>query len=186
MIFFWSDTHFFHRGIIGYAKRPDVRVGEDGEFEPDVEAMNERLVALWAEEVRRSDTIYLVGDFAFGGRVPMRALFDRLPGHKHLIIGNHDERNPAVLALPWETQSDLLTVRDNGRRIIACHYPLETWKGAQKGYVHVHGHSHGSLKRVIPHRFDVGCDVEPRPVSFDEIWSRAEAQPFVAQDHHGD
>lgn len=176
MIFFWSDTHFNHRGIIKYCERPYTQVEE----------MNAGLISRWNCTVSEKDTIYLVGDFAFGRKQDVQEVFYQLKGHKHLVIGNHDERNPEVLKLPWETQTDLVTVRDNNRRVIACHYPLETWKGAQKGYVHVHGHSHGSLKRIIPHRFDVGCDVEQWPVTFDEIWARAEAQAFLAQDHHGD
>lgn len=174
MIWFWSDTHFGHAGIIKHCNRPYQ----------DVEHMNDSLVTAWNYRVRPNDTIYLLGDFAFGRGV--REIFDRLYGRKHLVIGNHDERNPEVGRCPWESQSDLLTIRDNGRRIIACHYPLETWKGAQKGYLHIHGHSHGSLKRKIAHRFDVGVEVFRGPVSFDEIWQMGEMETFKAQDHHGD
>lgn len=174
MIYFWSDTHFGHANVIKFCRRPYA----------DVDSMNEGLIQRWNHKVRPSDTIYVVGDFAFNKTASR--VFDRLNGHKHLVKGNHDEHNPDVTKQPWESISDILTVRDNGRKIIACHYPMETWKNAGKGYMHVHGHSHGSLKRTIPHRLDVGCDVWQYPLSFDFLWDLFSKQDFRPQDHHGD
>lgn len=176
MIYFWSDTHFNHEGVIRYCNRPYQSVAE----------MNVALVAAWNRAVTPKDTIYHVGDWAFMSKDAgdFGELYGALNGHKHLVRGNHDEKNPKALKLPWESISDLVTVRDQGMRAIACHYPMETWKGSHKGYLMIHGHSHGSLKRVLPHRFDVGCDVWPEPVSFSHLWQLASTQIFEAQDHH--
>jgi hypothetical protein len=101
------------------------------------------------------------------------------------VVGNHDERNPQVLKLPWERKGDLVTFRDNGRRAILCHYPLETWKGAHSGSLHFHGHSHGSLRRRIPMRFDVGVDVLGRPFEWSELLEPSASMRYEPQDHHG-
>lgn len=173
MIFFWSDTHFNHRGIIGYC----------GRSYSSVEDMNQDLAARWNVAVGPTDTIYLLGDFGFGPLATLQPIFEVLNGHKHLVVGNHDEKNPKVLKLPWESVSHLLTVKEESRRAVVCHYPLETWKNAHRGYLMFHGHSHGSLRRVIPHRFDVGVDVFGHPISFLELWERAQAQVFEVVDH---
>jgi calcineurin-like phosphoesterase family protein len=178
MIFLWSDTHFNHVGVIKYCNRPDA----------DVQAMNARLEEAWNETVGPTDTIYHLGDFGFSHSAlePLAEIFARLNGHKHLVIGNHDERNPKTLKLPWESKQDLITLKENGVRAVACHYPLETWKSAHGGYLMLHGHSHGSLKRKLPHRFDMGCDVWPGPVALSQLAVLAAEQTYVPTDHHGE
>ena len=178
MIFFWSDTHFNHAGIIRYCSRPYGSVAE----------MNVELIKRWNSVVRQSDTVWLLGDFAFSvsGGDDLSEIFSMLHGHKHLIVGNHDERNPKVMKLGWESVALLRTVKDHGMRAEVCHYPLETWKKADGGALMLHGHSHGTLKRVVPHRCDVGCDVQRVPVSFEDLWATAQSQTLEAADHHGD
>lgn len=53
-----------------------------------------------------------------------------------------------------------------------------------RAVLHAHGHCHGSLRRVIAHRFDVGADVHQWPVSFDYLFGAAEGQMFNPVDHH--
>lgn len=166
MTFFWADTHFFHANIIRFADRPDY----------NVEGMNERLIANWNAAVGPKDVIWFLGDFAFKaeavGKERILELFFRLNGKKHLLIGNHDEKNPFILKLPWKRQEKLFTFRENKRRAELCHYPLETWKAQQRGALMLHGHSHGGLQRHVPGRYDVGCDVEEFPVSWEELCKR--------------
>lgn len=178
VIYFWADTHFNHRGIMEYCSR--------GWAQGDVHRMNEILIARWNHRVGKKDEVYFLGDFGFSHSKlwPLEAVFDQLNGHKHLVIGNHDEKNPEAMKLPWSSKRHIAVVRHEGKRVVCCHYPLESWPGAHKGRLHAHGHSHGTLKRVVPHRFDVGADVEPWPVSIDELFARAEKQVFESSDHH--
>lgn len=179
-IFVTADLHFNHAGILNFTRRP---------FK-DVASMNQGLIDRWNAVVGPTDEVYVVGDFGFSNkRDPLEDIFAELKGRKHLIIGNHDEQNRTVLALGWESQQHYLKLRWEGKRAILCHYPLETWDGAHRGYIHLHGHSHGTLKRTIPHRFDVGVDADPAfkgwPLS---IWSwfqvAADQGEYEPQDHH--
>lgn len=173
--YFVSDLHLNHAGVIKFCNRPYDSVGE----------MNEDLIRRWNCVVGQHDLVWVLGDFAFSSTTatPVADLFARLNGHKMLVVGNHDEKNPKVLKLPWERVEKLCVVKEGGKKIVVCHYPLESWAGSCHGTVHAHGHQHGG-GRKIPHRFDVGVDVRPFPVSFGDLIAEAVAQPWVPKDRH--
>lgn len=172
-----SDLHFNHHNIIGYCSRPFTNVDD----------MHEALIAGWNSVVRDNDIVYLLGDFILGLRPANPArVFGQLRGRKVLIVGNHDVHHGSkTLSLGWEAQHTRLELR-RGVRVVMDHYPIESWNGAYAGAVHLHGHSHGGLKRVIPHRFDVGVDTpagfDPVPKTIDHYIALAAAQDFEAQD----
>lgn len=74
-----ADTHFGHENVIKYCNRP---------FK-DVDDMNYRLIKNWNETVSNNDTVFMLGDFAFG-REAVEKIVPRLNGRKILIKGNHD------------------------------------------------------------------------------------------------
>jgi calcineurin-like phosphoesterase family protein len=189
--FFTADLHFNHAGIMRHCKR---------RFR-DVKHMNRSMIEAWNNTVtKESDIVWVLGDFGFKAPTgdDLEEIFWKLRGIKRFVVGNHDEKNPQVMKkLPWDNRETLtnggtrlphiVTFRDGQRRAELCHYPLETWKNAQRGTLMLHGHSHGSLKRVIPHRFDMGIDVWHKPMDFEDIWEIAQGQSeYQAQDHHAD
>lgn len=178
-LFVTADTHFNHRGILAHCEesRPYASVDE----------MNEAMVEAWNSVVGPRDTVVHLGDFGFasgrGRRQGLDDIFKSLNGHKELVRGNHDEQNPAVELCEWERVDDLRTLRQDGFRAVLCHYPLATWKHAHRGYLMLHGHSHGTLKQEAPNRWDVGWDVWREPVPFERFCEmRTEYEPV---DHHG-
>lgn len=174
-IMVWADTHFGHAGILRHCaeSRPYNNVTE----------MNEALIAFWNETVRPLDDVYFLGDFAFD-RQPLR-YFERLFGYKHLVRGNHDMQNKQTLALPWVSVHDIVTLKQEGTRAIACHYPMASWEGMHRGYIMLHGHSHGNLA-YLPRRFDVGVDVYRTPMPLKHFADIAKRQIFSPVDHHED
>jgi calcineurin-like phosphoesterase family protein len=186
MIFFTSDTHYWHKHIIGYCQRP---------FE-SVEAMNEGLIDRWNSQVHQTDTVYFIGDFAFCGTTKARAIFDRLKGTKHLILGNHDYET--ARKLPWESIHDYKLIRphieyqrDDGEvlktphPIVLCHFPILSWDGMAHGSWHLHGHCHGSLKDTGALRLDVGVDAHKwYPISLEEVQAHMALRTVVPVDHH--
>ena len=79
MIYFTADTHFGHANIVKMCQRPY----------PDVDAMNEAMIAAWNERVQGNDTVYIIGDMFFRCADP-ESILKRLKGRKRLIVGNHD------------------------------------------------------------------------------------------------
>jgi len=178
-VFFTADLHLNHAGIMRHCTRPYRTVGE----------MNAALVELWNGAVtRESDVVWFLGDFGYHAPAgeDLGVLFWKLRGKKHLVVGNHDVKNPQVMRLPWERVEHLVELKDHGRRATLCHYPLESWPGSHHGSLMLHGHCHGTLRHVIPHRFDVGVDVRQQPVEWDRLVEEAAAQVFVPVDHHGE
>ncbi|HYC02998.1 MAG TPA: metallophosphoesterase family protein [Azospirillaceae bacterium] len=153
--YFTSDTHFGHAGAIPRFRRPFASVAE----------MDEAMIARWAEVVGPDDEVWHLGDFAI--RRPaarMAEILDRLPGRKHLIVGNND--GPETLDLPgWASVRHYAELEVDGVRLVLCHYAFRTWNGMYKGAWNLHGHSHGAMK-PLPRQADAGVDVfDFRPVT---------------------
>src|ERR1035437_264782 len=80
MIYFTGDTHFGHANIITHCNRPFLSIQE----------MDQAIINKWRERVTNNDTVYILGDMFFVGRVDYSDYLKMLPEKKHLIIGNHD------------------------------------------------------------------------------------------------
>lgn len=181
-VFFTSDTHWGHRAIIDYCDRPFG----------SVEAMNEGLIERWNKVVKPDDIIFHLGDFAMTiSDEEICGILKRLNGHKHIILGNHDERtiarkDSAARAYFDSITPGIRTLKWQGKTIVMCHYSMEVWDRCHWGSYHLYGHSHGSLPERMDRRsFDVGVDPNGYfPVSFDEVVERMEAKHWKPVDHH--
>ena len=156
--FFVSDTHFYHKAIISFCNRPYATVEE----------MNEDMIAKWNGVVGNKDRVFHLGDFSWGNFEKTKAVFDRLNGQKHLILGNHDD--PRIhKKLGWNWIDNLREIRINGKVYQLCHFPMRSWDKSFHGARHVFGHCHGTL---TPHGWscDVGVDCWGyTPVSFEQL-----------------
>ena len=164
MIYFTSDLHLGHRGVIQMCERP---------FE-DVEEMNRTLIAHINARVRKQDTLYILGDIAH--RIPVEEvnkMIAQINGKKYLIKGNHDKDYDPSL---FEGIYDFLEVNFNGQAISMMHYPMVEWPKSRHGSIHLHGHQHNKpeynleQKAIGELRYDVGVDANYFcPVSLNEI-----------------
>lgn len=160
-VFFTSDTHFGDPRVLRIDKRPFKTIPEH----------DEALVANWNETVSPEDEVWHLGDFALdANQERIDELLSRLHGRKHLIIGNND--GPATLAAQgWGSVQTYAELHVNGRAVVMCHYAFRTWKNMGRGWIDLHGHSHGRLKPQT-RQYDVGVDAwDYRPVSLETILS---------------
>ena len=170
-VFFTADTHFGHAAARALYRRPF----------PSVAAMDEAMVARWNETVGPDDEVWHLGDFAVcrNAAGAAAALLARLNGRKRLIIGNNDP--PEVAALPgWaEPSVPYAEIEADGARVVLCHYAFRTWRNASRGWINLHGHSHGRLRPLLPRQADAGVDAQDfRPVSLAEAFgARWRARP---------
>jgi calcineurin-like phosphoesterase family protein len=161
-VWFTSDTHFNHQAIIDYCGRP-FRT-PDGHL--DVQKMNEALVANWNATVGPNDTVYHLGDFAFGP-TPLAARWAaRLNGHKVLVKGNHDRLTvTAYRSMGFER----IEKRWKLGRIYLIHWPPPDFAAPFGCEVVLCGHVHENWARQGD-CINVGVDVRGfRPVSLEEL-----------------
>lgn len=133
-IFYISDTHFGHANIILLDGRPFKTVAQ----------MDQAMIDNWNAAVRKCDTVYILGDFCWCKTARWIEILNRLNGKKILIRGNHDVQNPsAELRACFADMQDYLEIRDAGRRVILCHYPIPFYKNASDPNVYMlYGHVH--------------------------------------------
>lgn len=179
MIFFTSDLHFWHKGVVKLSGRP---------FE-NVENMNETLIRNWNRVVPMRGETYVLGDIFLCSRTRALEIRERLNGRIYLIEGNHDA---TALQIPqaFEWIKGLHYLRYNGRKIMLCHYPMQSWRSSNHGSWHLHGHCHGATSGGFPknrgYRLDVGVDCwDYYPVSFNVVEREMlKKGPGLEIDHH--
>jgi calcineurin-like phosphoesterase family protein len=163
MIYFTSDTHFGHKNIIKYCKRPFG----------GVEEMDEEMVSRWNAVVRDRDTVYHLGDFGMGRGVA--DVVNRLKGKIMLVPGDHDG---VILGMALGDKIRIggmieQVALSNGALCVLCHYPMMRWRISHYGSIHLFGHCHGGLEGEGL-SFDVGVDCnEFAPVSEQQVIERA-------------
>lgn len=164
MIWFTSDLHFFHDRILEFhPKRKEI-------FGNTVEKAKEAMIQLWNSRVNKKDTVYILGDLAFGEVEDKRKLFQRLNGNKILILGNHD-KIPDHLKCYFNHITQIKNIKfkksvynflHKDLEVIMCHFPMLSWEHKDKGSVMIHGHCHGKVDKINTDskelRVDVGID----------------------------
>lgn len=155
--FYISDLHLCHKNIMDFCERPYKTVEE----------MNEDIVKKWNSVVTPNDVVRILGDIAFPKSQEdieqVIKLVKRLNGNKTLIIGNHDHKllkDERFIRL-FSSIENYMMVKDNGRKVILFHYPIEEWDGFYKGSIHLYGHIHNNDVglREIENRYNVSADV---------------------------
>ena len=135
-----SDTWFGRPQILQIANRIQFN---------NVDEMNQQLIKNWNKTVKKNDTVFHLGNFAWDPQTA-RQVLRKLNGQIYFIIGTADE---ALLDI--ESEFDNISVLED--QIIdlpqfdsvIAHYPLEVWNGKDTGTIHFHGHT------VYSHKTDL-------------------------------
>lgn len=163
--YFTSDTHFGHDKIIEYCERPFKGAWE----------MDRVLVERWNSVVQAGDTVYHMGDFAFGNGAFWKATRSRLNGSICLIRGNHDTQIPNGL---FQWVKDYYELALEGHKAVLSHYGMRTWHHDLRGVWQLYGHSHGKLPSYGKST-DVGVDVwDFTPVSIEQLTAFMAKRPI--------
>lgn len=186
-IWLTSDTHYNHRNIAG----PTVSSWKDGfrDFK-SLHQMNETLVTNINKFVKEEDTLYHLGDFAFGSKNKVVEFRNQLVCKNiHLIYGNHDEeieRSEELQALFASCQY-VFNGYIGKTKFHLSHYSHRVWPKSHRGSIHLYGHSHGSISDYGK-SMDVGidCHKDFRPFHLNEILSIMSKREVHKVDHHGE
>lgn len=113
MIWFTSDLHLGHEGVIRYCDRPFM----------DVKEMDDILVTRWNHTVKDADTVYCLGDISFHKPAVGVPLLQKLRGKKILIQGNHDKYSATQYQSAGFTVFQEASIRLSGWHVRMSHYP---------------------------------------------------------------
>lgn len=155
--YFTADHHLSHGAILDLCGRPFKSIDQH-----DAE-----LIRHYNAVVQPDDTVYFLGDLTLktAEHYPAIArLVNKLRGHKHLILGNHDSLKPfTYVELGFETVHTALQVGD----LYLAHDPAIVQ--CKRDQLWLVGHVH-QLYRVCGNTINVGVDVwDFAPVSLDTI-----------------
>ena len=132
------------------------------------------MVLRWNSVVDPDDTVYHLGDFAFGrdaSQEYIANLAKQLNGTIHLILGNHDKMAKSI-AWRFASIKDYDEIEVERQRIVLFHYGMRVWHHDSRGVWHLYGHSHGKLPSYGK-SLDIGVDCwNYTPVTFSQLKAR--------------
>lgn len=162
-VFFTSDTHFRHRNILHYDKRPFSSIDEH----------DAALVANWNKVVSPDDHVFHLGDVSFGTSHQISNVLGQLNGIKHLVIGNHDHEltDDQNCVSFFESINPYLEIYVDRQMICCFHYSIHEWNRCHKGSWQLHGHSHGNDNYNESYkRLNVGINLwDYKPISYQQV-----------------
>lgn len=166
MIYFSSDLHLNH-------DRPFV--WEDRGF-GCVEQMDEGLVKRFNSVLTDDDELYLLGDCCMGLNELAMPYLEKIKGHKHLIIGNHDTdarleeyRSRGIFeTIEWGGR-----IKYKKRMFLLSHYPMLIGNTSNDKVWNLHGHTHQlHAFGTVPQCYNVGIDAHDcYPISIEKIYN---------------
>jgi len=160
MDFFTSDPHLNHKRSIetDHCNRP---------FN-SVEQMNTTIINNWNNKINNNDTVYILGDLAFGNYNQVLDAINSLNGRKILLLGDHDKQIKKDMS-EFIKIDNYIFYKNKDIRIALFHWCIRTWQKSHFNSFHLFGHSHGRLN-PIGKSWDIGVDNNNfTPLSLDEI-----------------
>ena len=183
-IFFTSDTHFGHSKIIDYCKRPFSSIEEH----------DKTLIQNWNNVVGQDDTVFHLGDFAYGNSQFVSNIIKRLNGNIILIKGNHDLRNmnPTLYNIFSDVVYQARILIDK-QTVYLNHFPFLCFEHGdinlyKDNYsIQLFGHVHSGpltssedvnrLNILFPTQYDVGVDNNNyTPISWTDVKNKIKQQ----------
>lgn len=153
MRYYIADCHFFHGNL---NDKMDKR-GFAG-----VEEMNEYMLKQWNARVRSNDDVVILGDLSWGKAEETNELLEKLNGRLYLIQGNHDRflKDKKYNAGRFQWIRPYEELRDNGRKVVLCHYPIMCYNGQYRLDEHgnpktymLYGHVHDTFDQRLIEQF---------------------------------
>ena len=183
-IFFTSDTHFGHSKIIDYCKRPFSSIEEH----------DKTLIQNWNNVVGQDDTVFHLGDFAYGNSQFISNIIKQLNGNIILIKGNHDLRNmnPTLYNMFSDAVYQARILIDK-QTVYLNHFPFLCFEHGdinlyKDNYsIQLFGHVHSGpltssedvnrLNILFPTQYDVGVDNNNyTPISWIDVKNKIKQQ----------
>lgn len=204
-IFFCSDPHYGHSGIVLGTSNWDNKNG-CRDFET-LGQHNLQLVKNINDTVGANDILFCNGDWSFGSYktgeniTNIRKFREQINCRNiYLILGNHDleiqsnKDNTRELFKCVKNYLEIIVLEESKeqgqkgirQKIVLSHYSHRVWNNVHNGAWMLFGHSHNNLQGVEGKSMDVGFDTrkEFKPYSYQEIKKIMTTKEIIKIDHH--
>lgn len=155
---FTSDTHLGHE-LVAQKRGFDT-----------VEEHDAHLAKMWDRVVQPDDDVWVLGDLAMNGWKQRLGWFGQRPGHKNLVLGNHDRAHPSQknahahqveFLRHFESVQSSASINRNGETLLLSHFPYNgegstrdvvkkdrytQWRLRDEGLPLIHGHTHDPIQ----------------------------------------
>lgn len=201
-VLFWGCLHYDHK-----CEHWDDPLWKKRGF-TSVEKHNSILLDRWNQKAGHDSVGVILGDIMFGrgGEDKFLCIMRRL-NFKELYVcaGNHfsgfkqclESLDENVLELSSEKKvvfcPNYFELIVSGQPIVCCHYPILSFNGQSRYSWHLYSHVHGSLESSEIGRmyknsgvkaYEVSVEVNPSPISFDELNRIMRKKSGATFDHH--
>lgn len=135
-IYLVTDTHFNHKKVIEYCKRPDNY---------------EQLLYSSMKNVPEESILIHLGDICIGHDLEVHNKFiEKLKCKKWLVRGNHDRKSDSwYYEHGWDVVCKSINIVKHGKLIIFSHKPTEILENDKREVINIHGHFHNSNHRIL-------------------------------------
>jgi calcineurin-like phosphoesterase family protein len=138
-------------------------------------------------KVQPTDTLYFLGDFAFGDKTKIPSLREQIKCRNILyIFGNHDDAIKKYYHNLFSSCMYYYELKYNSNLLCCFHYPIASWNEMHHGSINCYGHCHDSFESK-GRQIDVGVDaLNFQPISIDEVlekMSEIDCKSYKV-DHH--
>jgi calcineurin-like phosphoesterase family protein len=162
-IFIASDLHLDHTNIIKYCKRPFL----------NTEEMNKTLIENWNNTISKKDTVYFLGDIAYGrGSKSTDFWLNKLNGKIIFLKGSHDKSNKIKF-------HDTFILEYGDYKFFLAHEPEKVPKHWDRWAIC--GHHHNNKIKEYPFidrknkRINISVELTKyKPVEIDELIKKIE------------
>lgn len=170
-----SDTHFNHGNILKFKSTwlEGRRVRPEFE-EDDVDGMNELMLDNWAKLVKPKDKVYHLGDLGSDKEWLVENI-RKLPGHKRLLLGNHDQYPMWV----YEQIFEKVLVSRKLEGVLLTHYPVVTDPHEINVKANIHGHTHEFVLDSKKHLNVCVEQTQYAPINYEDVLIKLRARGLV-------
>ena len=170
-----ADTHFGHQNIIEEC-RPQFQT---------IDEMDSEIIGNINRKMKKSDTLYIVGDFMFRSKRSPIEYLQAIKPKKILIVGNHDRDWLKHLSKEEIEQYFIgvyqqYSLKKNGIEIHFNHFPQLAWNRSHYFGTtfsicgHIHNRKEGTISaelfHLVKNQFNAGVDINNfEPVTFEEL-----------------
>lgn len=135
MLYFTADTHFGHEKALNFPGRKG--------FGFTVDSWADMIIGIINKKVTKHDRLFILGDFALGGRKPFIKYREAIKVKDlWLIFGNHDPSKELCTKVFGERFRQVHECKVKNTPTWLSHYPHVIWPKSHYGSFHLYGHLH--------------------------------------------